>query len=87
MSVGSDERLKTKVEESTCLVYTGLIVDYYQSIKRELETRPIYDCLFIMNRWSEYTKHQQKKNRWREYMIVDVADSDFFPSKKKIAPI
>jgi hypothetical protein len=63
-----DERLKTKDEESTRLGYTGFIgelthpktktrfidlVVYYESINRELKTRPLYvfpKLLFIMNR-------------------------------------
>jgi hypothetical protein len=49
-----DERLKTKNEESTRLVDTGLVVCLLiimnqlefiiKSIKREVKTRPIYDC-------------------------------------------
>ena len=43
-----DERLKAKVEESTCLAYTELHdktnVVYYESIKRELKTKLIYEC-------------------------------------------
>ena len=50
-----DERLKTKTEESTRLAYTGLVVElehlkdedifvYYESIKRELKIRCIYEC-------------------------------------------
>jgi hypothetical protein len=39
-----DERLKTKSEKSTRLVYTGFLVVYYESRKRDLKTRPIYEC-------------------------------------------
>ncbi len=34
----SDQRLKIRVEES------GYLTVYYESRKRELETRPIYEC-------------------------------------------
>jgi hypothetical protein len=57
----SDERLKTKTEESTCLVYTGLLVElehrkikttilfiYYETTKRKLKTKKL--GLFITNR-------------------------------------
>ena len=42
-----DERLKPKVEESTCLTYTGLhdkqtLVVYYEPLKRALKTKTIY---------------------------------------------
>jgi hypothetical protein len=39
-----DERLKTKEEESTFLGCTGLVVVYYESIKRELKIRCVYEC-------------------------------------------
>ena len=44
-----DEKLKVKVEESTCLTYTELLllkdnIVYYESIKRELKIRSIYEC-------------------------------------------
>ena len=38
-----DERLKSRVEESTHLAFTESIV-YYESIKRELKTKLIYEC-------------------------------------------
>ena len=41
-----DERLKTKTEKSTRLVYTGFLhfFVYYESRKTEVKTRPIYEC-------------------------------------------
>ena len=39
-----DERLKPKSEESTLLTYTDLTFVYYESMTRELKTRPIYNC-------------------------------------------
>ena len=79
-----DERLKTRVEESTCLTYTGwrgelehlkietrLInerfasVVYYESIKRELKTKPIYEC-----RCDERPKHKAEESTRLAYTGV-----------------
>ena len=57
-----DERLQTKTKEFTRLSYTGLVVElehrrgskgqrffvYYESIKRELERRLIYEYRYFM---------------------------------------
>ena len=37
-----DERLKTRVEESTRLAWECFV--YYESLKRELKIKPIYEC-------------------------------------------
>ena len=42
-----DERLQTRVEESTrlaCPRLVAIVVVYYESIKRELKTKLIYEC-------------------------------------------
>ena len=44
-----DERLKTKPEESTSLVYTGLLGEL-EHLKIETNTLCVYRRLFIMNR-------------------------------------
>ena len=67
-----DERLKTKAEESTCLVYTVLIgmfiLVYYESMKRKLKTRPLYECRCDYSAgneivWNDFFVHELEKKK------------------------
>jgi hypothetical protein len=64
-----DERLKARVEESTCLTCTGFaqIVVYYESIKRELKIKSIYEC-----RCDERLQTKTRKLRASQYTGLTV---------------